>query len=296
MSTMKLNKIGVIGAGQMGNGIAQVCAVAGYEVIMIDIIPEQLGKAKKSIEKSVTKLHEKGKLTQEQKQNALTKIKTGSDMKEVADCDLVIEAATENKKIKFEIFKSLDAICSENTILATNTSSISITELAAVTKRPENFIGMHFMNPVPLMKLVEVIRGLSSSDEVTSFTMDFVKQLGKVPVEANDYPAFIANRILCPMLNEAVTCVLEGVGDVEAIDTVMKLGMNHPMGPLFLADYVGLDTVLAVLEVLYEGFRDPKYRPSPLLKKLVAAGHYGVKSGRGFYDHTGEKPIARKFR
>ena len=293
---MAITKIGVIGAGLMGNGIAQVCATAGYSVTMVDIIPEQLEKAKKKIEDSVTKLHSKGKLTDEQKQSALTKITTSGDMNLMKEVDLVIEAATENKAIKKDIFKKLEDLCGPEIIFATNTSSISITELAAVTKRPDKFIGLHFMNPVPLMTLVEVIRGLNTDDDIVNTTTEIIKKLDKVPVEANDYPAFIANRILCPMLNEAVFCLMEGVGDVEAIDTVMKLGMNHPMGPLFLADYVGLDTTLAVLEVLFEGFKDSKYRPAPLLKKLVAAGQYGVKSGIGFYDYSSGKPVARKFR
>ena len=279
------NVIAVIGAGQMGNGIAHVCAAAGIPVTMIDVSADALAKAKATIEKNFDRQIKKGAIDAAARDTALSKLSTSTDLGSVATATVVIEAATENVQLKFKIFGELDRLADAGAILATNTSSISITEIAAKTQRPELVIGMHFMNPVPVMQLIEIIRGLATSDATLAHTVALSKALGKTPVEANDYPGFIANRVLLPMINEAVFCVMEGVGTPEAVDTVMKLGMNHPMGPLALADLIGLDTCLAILEVLHTGLGDPKYRPCPLLRKYVAAGWLGRKSGRGFYTY-----------
>jgi 3-hydroxybutyryl-CoA dehydrogenase len=279
------DRIAVIGAGQMGNGIAHVFAQAGFPVTMIDVSAAALERGRATIEKNLDRQVKKGTIDEAAKQAALGNITTATALDAAKDATLVIEAATENVELKFRIFADLDTIAAPAAILATNTSSISITEIAAKTKRPEQVVGMHFMNPVPVMKLVEIIRGLATSDATTQKVIELSKALGKTPVEVNDFPGFVANRILMPMINEAVYCVMEGVGTPEAIDTVMQLGMNHPMGPLTLADFIGLDTCVAILEVMHEGLGDPKYRPCPLLRKYVAAGWLGRKTGRGFYTY-----------
>lgn len=282
---MEVNTFGVVGSGQMGNGIAQVAAAAGMNVIMSDIKEEFCEKGLATISASLDRLLKKEKITQADKDTTLARITTTTDLKDMAKADFVVEAAVEREDLKFQIFRNLDEICPENVILASNTSSIPIGSIAAQTSRPDKVIGMHFMNPVPMMKLVEVIKGIATSEETFKLTWDLSKKFGKIPAQANDFPGFIANRILIPMINEAVFCLYQSVGTKEDIDTVMKLGMAHPMGPLTLADLIGLDTCLAIMETLYDGFKDSKYRPCPLLRKYVQAGWLGRKTGKGFYDY-----------
>jgi 3-hydroxybutyryl-CoA dehydrogenase len=291
VSSDRLRRIGVIGAGQMGSGIAHVCALAGYDVVLTDVSQEPLERGRQAIDRNLSRQVARGKIREEEKNAALRRIRMGLDYSLFADCDMVIEAATEKEEIKREIFKKLTPALKPDSLIATNTSSISITRLASATDRPGKFIGMHFMNPVPVMSLVELIRGIATEEATFAATRDLAVKLGKTPVAAEDFPAFIVNRILLPMINEAVYTLYEGVGSVEAIDTAMKLGANHPMGPLELADFIGLDTCLSVMQVLYEGLADSKYRPCPLLVKYVEAGWLGRKTSRGFYDYHGEKPV-----
>lgn len=282
---MHIKNIGIIGAGTMGHGIALVSAKAGYDVILHDIKDEFVSKGIAGIDKFLTKSIEKGKITQETKQTILNKIKGTTKLEDMKNTDLIIEAIIENTAIKKDIFKKLDSICKKETIFASNTSTIPITDLASATQRPEQFIGMHFMNPVPIMKLVEIIRGLRTSNETTNTIKHLAEKMEKTPIEVNDGPGFISNRVLFAMINEAIFCVQDGTGTIESIDNIMKLGMNHPMGPLELADLIGLDVSLNILTVLYEGFNDSKYRPCPLLKKMVQAGYLGRKTGKGFYPY-----------
>jgi 3-hydroxybutyryl-CoA dehydrogenase len=278
-------RVAVIGAGQMGNGIAHVFAQSGSDVTMIDVSADALARGKATISANLDRQIKKGSLQPTDKDTILGRVATAQTLDAAKDATLIVEAATENRDLKFKIFSDLDAIAQPNAILGTNTSSISITEIAGRTKRPANVIGMHFMNPVPVMQLVEVIRGLATSDETTQRVLDLSRSVGKTPVEVRDYPGFVANRILMPMINESIYCLMEGVGTAESIDTVMKLGMNHPMGPLALADFIGLDTCLAILDVMHDGLGDPKYRACPLLRKYVAAGWVGRKVKRGFYEY-----------
>jgi len=288
---MGIERIGVIGAGQMGTGIAHVLSLAGFDVMLEDINSEQLGKAIDRISKNMHRQAARGLIKDELVEPALKRIHTAENLDAMQDRDLVIEAATEDETVKRKIFQDLCPRVSKNALIATNTSSISVTRLAASTDRPEHFIGLHFMNPVPMMQLVEVIRGIATDDTTFQAALDIVRRVGKTAAYAEDFPAFIVNRILLPMINEAVYTLYEGVGNVEAIDTAMKLGANHPMGPLQLADFIGLDTCLSVMQVLYEGLADSKYRPCPLLVKYVEAGWLGQKPGRGFYDYRGETPV-----
>ena len=284
-SDLKIEKIGVIGAGTMGNGIAHVSALSGFDTVLVDVKDEFVQRGFDTIQKNMDRQVKKEKISQSELETSMNRITLSTDYNQLSACDLIIEAATENKDIKLNIFKELDNICKSETILASNTSSISINKIASVTQRPDKVIGMHFMNPVPIMKLVEIVKGLETDDSITKCIADLSEEMGKIPVECNDSPGFVSNRILMPMINEAIFCLDEGVGTPEAIDTIMKLGMAHPMGPLSLADLIGLDVCLSIINVLYSDFGDEKYRPCPLLVKMVESGDLGKKTGKGFYNY-----------